>query len=184
MGKFKIETKEELKYVMDFYGIKQVPIREGGKNLGVVTANMEYKGGNWKYTYEDTAFKKAITKINEDIDLIKKHTELSKKVWETHLIYRDNGKDRIETNWFYKGDFQESGVTTYIKDELLVVKGTIDMMRYLKERTNHHYIYCNGTSIHFDNKELIATMEFFDNYGFYAPYDSFEEYIRMTPIVD
>lgn len=182
----RIESNTELKSIMDFYGIKQIPVKEGNKDLGVITSNMEYKPGSWKYNKgsEHIAFVRAICKVNEDMEKIEKWRELSKKMWKTHLIYKSDNREEVQKNWFYTGDFKESGVTTSIEDGLLVITGTIDQMRYLDKRTNHHYIYCNGTSIHFDNEELKAAMKLFREYGFYAPYDSFGEYIQMTPIVD
>lgn len=181
-----IKTKEELAYIMKFYGIKQVPVYEGRKRLGIITHDMKYEKGHWFYKkgYEYLAYKEAIRKLNEDIEKIKKRVDYSKRIWHTHLIYSSNNTESIAKSWSWQSDIRESGVTASTETGSLVLSGTIDQMRLFIERANHHYIYCNGTRLYLSNDELRDAMELFSEYGLYAPYDSFSEYVAMCPIVD
>lgn len=124
-NKTNIETKEELLYMMQFYGIKQVPVIETKpyKNLGVIYINkggeLSYKGGNWSYNegYEHLAFDNAIRKFNEDIDKIKSWREIAKREFETDLAQKtekgwkpeENGISAVKA-WVYLSDIKDSGV--------------------------------------------------------------------------
>lgn len=120
-----IETREELAYVMKFYGIKRVPVIETFpcyKNLGVIQINgdkLSYKGGSWKYNdgWEHLAYTNAIRKFNEDIDKIEKWREIAAKVFETGLLdvtsdySRQGASETIVKAWCcYPSDLTDSGV--------------------------------------------------------------------------
>ena len=122
--KTKVETKEELLYMMQFYGIKQVPVIETNpyyKDLGVIYINkggeLSYKKGNWSYTYEQFAFGNAIRRFNEDLDKIKEWREIAKREFETDLAQKtekgwkpeENGISAVKA-WVYLSDIKDSGV--------------------------------------------------------------------------
>ena len=54
----KIETKQELQYVMQFHNIPYVSIKDGNHDMGKVTKDMKYEAGWYRYNkgYEYMAF--------------------------------------------------------------------------------------------------------------------------------
>ena len=45
----KIETKQELQYMMQFHNIPYVTIKDGSHDMGKVTNDMKYEAGLYRY---------------------------------------------------------------------------------------------------------------------------------------
>lgn len=176
----RIENKAELKYIMDFYGLKQIPIREDKKDLGVVTNNMEYKGGSWHYNkgYEYIAFDKAIERVNKDMQQIEGWRNVAKQTFRTKLIYKSESSHYAEKKYTWESDIKDSGVQVEYdeKEDALIFVGNINQLRKFLSYATNHWRYCNGTTYYYENEELRNLMQFFRDYDMYAAYDSFMEY--------
>ena len=89
----KIETKEELKYIMRFLEIKEIELP---KNLGRVELNGDaltyvtdgyYQ--SYKHQYRHLAFEDAIKCINEDMEKLEVWRETAKKTFKTRILDED-----------------------------------------------------------------------------------------------
>ena len=181
-----IETKQELKYVMDFYGLKKIPVINDNKRLGIINSNLCYERSEyWSYKsgYEHLAFADAIRKVNEDMENIKTWREKSKKIYETRLVYCGKTKS-IENGYCWTSDIKDSGVgVKKDADGYLVFFGNINSLRKFLSYAKNHWRYCYNSDYKYENAELCELMQLFSDYGIYAPYDSFSEYYHNS-IVD
>lgn len=150
--KLKVETKEELKYVMDFYKIPFVPIYANGKDLGKVTRDMIYEPGAWKFNpgWEFRAFQLACEQVKEIIKLKEKVSEPFKAT----LVYRVK-----EQTWMYPD--VEGGIPchhvypkTIVRETEEEVEGTMDEVFVKCYKSNNRLRYCNGSSYHFKDKDV------------------------------
>ena len=189
-NKKKIETKDELIYVMQFYGVKQVPVREVGskRNLGVVKLDggkLVYEGGDWKYNDNGIhlAYSNAIRKFNEDIDKIEKWREIAKQVFETPIAEKvdkswtnEHSVSECRGGWMYESDIIDSGVELVKDGSKFKVRGTLDQLRKFLSYAKNHLRYCNGETYVYTDEEVVSWMEFFRLYDLYKAYNSFSEY--------
>lgn len=181
----RVTNKQELQYIMDFYHLDKVPLRDGNKDLGYITNDMKYKGGSWKYTYEDTAFKQAFHCVNCDMEKFKSISDIAKMAFRTKLMYKSKESYYAVKSYCYDSDIRDSGVKVF-KDELencLVFVGNINQLRKFLSYAKNHWRYCNGTTYEYSNEDLVEWMDFFSRYGLYETYDSFAEYYHNS-IVD
>lgn len=147
-----IETKQELKYVMDFYNIPFVPIKEGKKDLGKITKDMEYKPGLYRYNkgYEYLAFELAFSQIKDVIEL----KEQVNKPFKAIHVYR-----REEMTWEYPdvegGESRHHVYPKTISHETEhELEGTMDEVFVAHYKANNKLRYCNGSSYHFKDEKV------------------------------
>lgn len=182
-----IENKQELQYVMQFYGLKQVPIIDENRDLGIVTSTMQYKGGSrvYKKEYEYLAFEKAIAKVNADMEQIKQWKNVSRQSFRTKLIYKSKESEHVERKYIWQSDISDSGVEVEQDDVdgAMVLVGNINVLRKFLSYANNHWRYCYDTKYLYDNEELVRLMQLFRDYDLYAAYDDFMEYYH-NGIVD
>lgn len=150
--KIEIKTKEELKYVMDFYNIPFVPIRSDGKDMGKVTREMKYVAGSWKYNsgWEYLAFECAFEQISDVISLKEK---INQPFEATDVLVR-------ETMEYVYPD-SENGTPRHHVYPIRVTKrtektvtGTMDEVFVKHYKANNSLRYCNGEWWEFKDKEV------------------------------
>lgn len=149
----KIENKQELKYVMDFYGIPFVPIKNRGENVGKVTRDMEYIKGctcALKRGYEHYAFELAYEQVHAVIDLFKNVN----KPFKATDVYRCERSEYVYPDEpggiSYHHVFPEKVVT----EEKIERTGTMDEVFVNHYKANNSLRYCNGDSYEFQDKEI------------------------------
>lgn len=148
----KIETKQELKYVMDFYNIPFVPIHDGKKDMGKITREMKYEPGHWRYNsgYEYLGFGLAYEQIKDIIAL----KENVRKPFKAILVYRVE-----EQTWNYPD--VEGGIPchhvypkTVVRETENEIEGTMDEVFVTCFKSNNTMRYCNGHSYHFKDDKV------------------------------
>lgn len=150
--KLKIETNQELKYVMDFYNIPFVPIKEGNKDMGKITKGMKYEAGFWKYKKECEymAFELAYKQVKNIIELKK---QINKPFKTIHVYCRK------EQTWMYPdvdGETPRHHVypRTITHEEESELEGTMDEVFVKHYKANNSLRYCNGYSYHFKDEKV------------------------------
>lgn len=180
-----IKTKEELKYIIDFYGIGEITVFEQGdynkKRLGKLSNDLKYirneYGHYLKKEFEYLAVDYVIIFINKFIDKIAKWREIAKQNFETTLMYgsRDEG-DHPAGFYTWKSDFTDARVEILSNENGNVrLRGNINQLRKFKEYANNHLRYCGGY-YSYDNVELLEWLAIFREFSLFEKYDSFEEY--------
>lgn len=164
----KIETKEELKYIMQFHNIPFVNIVDDGHDMGKVTKEMKYVSGLWHYNagFEHLAFTNAIKQVSEDYKEIETWKETSMKVFVTRLLYGEySGEKRPVTGYCWESDVEECHIKMS-KDENgnLLLHGRINDLENFKSYANDHMRYCRER-YYFENKDLNHYIELFNRYG-------------------
>lgn len=164
----KIETKEELKYVMDFYKIPFVPLSDGGWDLGTITKDMRYerpKGGGRRFRdgYEDMAFQLAFEQVK---DVIKLKQDIDTLVTVTRTRFHKHQE------WMYP-DHPGAPATHHVYPITVTEEDDTEMSGTLREIfDNTHYVndrlrYCNGTWHGFKDKDLECQYRLFLRMGWY-----------------
>lgn len=175
-----ITNKEELAYIMKFYGIEYVPIiNVEGKRLGRITNEMVYDTSNSLYhyikEYEHLAFRDAINVINNDMPKLEMWREKAKQIFTTKLVYKGNTETTIKKSYLWNSDIEK----THLKvekneDGELVFSGNINDLKNFKSYANDHLRYCNGCRYTFENEEVNELIDLFNKYGLAPKGDSYE----------
>ena len=182
----KIETKEELKYMMDFLNIQYVRITDDGRDLGKVTNDMKYEGGArvYKKEYEYLAYKKACEHLSNDYEEIKVWREISKKVFVTRLLVGEWDKEKKPETWYCWTDDAEKCHIRMSKDEngKVLLQGRINDLKNFKSYANDHMIYVR-IRYSLESEEVNHYIELFNRYGLRNADDDGYEWWRVG-IVD
>lgn len=149
-----IETKQELKYVMDFYNIPFVPIKDGKKNVGKITNDMKYEPGLYKYKkgYEYLAFELAFTQIKEVIELKK---NVNKPFKAIHVYHCD------KQTWEYP-DVEGGEPRHHVYPRTIAheteseLEGTMDEVFVAHYKANNTLRYCNDSRYYFKDEKVQA----------------------------
>ena len=182
----KIETKQELQYVMQFNNIPYVRIKDDGYDMGKVTKDMKYEGGSriYKKEYEYLAFKVACRQLSADYDELQAWKDASKKVFTTRLLYgKRDGEKRPETGYCWTSDFEKCHIRV-TKDEsgCLLLQGRFNDLKNLRSYANDHMRYCQER-YYLENEDVTHFIELSDRYGLRCADDDGYEWWRVG-IVD
>lgn len=155
MENLKIQSKEELKYVMDFYQIPFVPLRKDGWDMGSITKDMKYEhprfGGRYFLReYEYMAFELAYKQILDVISLKKKldtEVTITQTSFNKHNVWEypdtEGGPSRHHVYPITVTDETDKELT-----------GTLREIFNETHAANNSLRYCNGMWIGFKDKEL------------------------------
>lgn len=170
-----IETKEELRYIMKFYGMREIRVINGGRCLGHITPNMEYKKSytrSYRTGYEHLAFNDAINMLNADMADIEKYCKNKSTIYSTRLIYNGNEVTEAERDYMWKSDIEKCHLTCKKDNEgKLVLSGRMGDLSDFLQYANDHYKYCNGTYYTFDNEDVNKGKTLIQNYGLPNEYE-------------
>ena len=149
----RIESKEELKYVMDYYDIPFVPIHKDNKNMGKVTKDMKYVGGAYVFNdgFKHLAFELAFEQVKDILEL----KELIDKPFKATDIYH---KEYDEWNYpDVEGGEPRHHVypRTAAKEEEHEIEGaTMDEVFEKHYKANNSLRYCNGYYYKFKDEKV------------------------------
>lgn len=148
----KIENNQELKYVMDFYNIPFVPIKNGEKDMGKITKDMKYEAGSWRYNKgcEYMAFELAYSQIKNVIEL---KENLNKPFKAIHVYHSE------EKTWIYpdvEGGTPHHHVypRTITHETESELEGTMDEVFVKHYKANNSLRYCNGCYYRFKDEKV------------------------------
>ena len=182
----KIETKDELKYVMQFLNIPFVEIVDRGHDMGKVTQEMKYESGSWKYNkgFEYLAFRKACEQIMEDYDEILTWKEISKKVFTTRLLSGEWEKEKNPVSGYcWKSDAEKCHIKMSNDDEgNLLLQGRINDLDNFVSYANDHMRYVRDR-YYLENEDVLRYIKLFKRYGLKNADDDGYEWWRIG-IVD
>ena len=123
-------TKEELKYLMKFHEIEEMPVYYKGQNVGEVTQSLKYRHGRLSYmTRDEDAINLAIQQID---DFVKFKQEVNKPF-----------KAEVE----YYSDYKQTG-------KKFIYEGTMDEVFVKHYKSNNTLRYCNGMYYRFTDKNV------------------------------
>ncbi len=164
----KIETKEELRYMMQFLGIPYVRIMDGGNDMGKVTRDMKYEPGFYRYKsgYVGLAFDIASRRLSQDYELLQEWKEESKKTYITRLLYGTyKGEKKAETGYCWKSDFEKCHIAVS-KDVngCLLLQGRVNDLKNFCSYANDHMKYCQE-GYYLESVDVNALIELSDRYG-------------------
>lgn len=174
----KIRNKEELKYIMDYFGIVKIHLTTKCGDIINSKDGLEYNDYRAlrRYSYDSRymAFEDAIKQINADGEIFDKWKEIEDKIYTTKVL-------EVNTDWLT--DEKEISVRRYndyyaksadvkkchlkvSKDEKgeMVLSGLATDLRNYIRYCNGHLKYCNGLSARFDNEELNDIVKFLRRY--------------------
>lgn len=128
-------TKEELKYLMKFHEIEEMPVYYKGQNVGEVNQSLKYSKGKIRYmTNDEYAIDLAVEQID---DFIKFKKQLNEP-FTSKVLY-------IERSWNpYKVE---------VKKEY-IYEGTMDEVFEKFYKANRTYRYCNDVYYKFAEKNV------------------------------
>lgn len=180
-----IRTKEELMYIIDFYGLGDITIFSQGnplsRRIGRLSNELKYSYSPYqehlKPEYEYLAIDYAIRFVNQYIDKITKWREVVARKFETAVVHGEKDQEFNSGRYSWTADFKDSGVEV-LKNENgsnVIIRGTIDQLRKFKEYANNHLRYCGGY-YSYENDEVLEWLAIFREFGLFEKYDSFEEY--------
>lgn len=182
----KIETKQELKYMMDFLNIQYVCITDNGKDLGKVTNSMKYKGGArvYKKEYEYLAYEKACEQLSQDYEEIKVWKEISKQVFVTRLLIGEWDKEKKPETWYtWESDVEKCHIVmSKDADGKVELKGRIHDLNNFISYANDHMRYVRSR-YSLESERVNHYIKLFDRYGLQNPDDDSYEWWRVG-IVD
>ena len=123
-------TKEELKYLMKFHEIEEMPVYYKGKNVGEVTQSLKYRHGRLSYmTRDEDAINLATQQIDDFVKFKQDVNKPFKAEVEDYSDYKPTGKK-----------------FTY--------EGTMDEVFERFYKANRTYRYCNGMYYKFTDKNV------------------------------
>ena len=89
-------TKEELKYLMKFHEIEEMPVYYKGQNVGEVNQSMKYRHGRSSYlTRDEGAINLAIQQIDDFVKFKQEVNKPFKAEVEYYSDYKQTGKKFI-----------------------------------------------------------------------------------------
>lgn len=182
----KIETKQELQYMMQFHNIPYVTIKDGSHDMGKVTKDMKYEAGLYRYNkgYEYMAFDLACRQLTQDYDEILTWKEASKKVFTTRLLYgKWKEEKKPETGYIWKSDVEKCHLAMSKNDEgHLLLQGRFNDLRNFVAYANDHMRYCQER-YYLEDAEVNKYIELAQRYGLSNADDDGYEWWRVG-IVD
>lgn len=123
-------TKEELKYLMKFHEIEEMPVYYKGQNVGEVNQSLKYRHGRLSYmTRDEDAIDLAIQQID---DFVKFKHDVNKPFKAEVEYYSDNKP----------------------KGEKFIYEGTMDEVFEKFYKANRTLRYCNGMYYKFADKNV------------------------------
>ena len=170
-----IRTKEELQYVMKFYGIPYVELTNERKNdLGQLNQDLSYTPSySHKFTDVRYAIECAIGIVNTYYNKLKDIKNLLNKTYESRLIYCGE-KQIFEKRYLWTSDIEKTGIGIIKNsDGEMVFYGTAMQMSEFISYAKEHYMYCNGTTYKWENKELEKDIDFLKTFGVDDNYDMY-----------
>lgn len=147
-----IENNQELKYVMDFYNIPFVPIKDGNKDMGKITKDMKYEAGSWKYNkgYEYLAFNLAYEQIKSIIEL----KERINKPFKAIEVYRKEYNEYVYPDVKGGTPYHHVYPKKAVEETESELEGTMDEVFVKHYKANNSLRYCNGYSYHFKDEKV------------------------------
>ena len=128
-------TKEELKYLMKFHEIEEMPVYYKGQNVGEVNQSLKYRHGRSGYlTRDEDAIYLAIQQIDDFVKFKKSLNE----PFTAKVLY-------IERKW---NPYREEEKGEYIYE------GTMDEVFEKFYNSNRHLRYCNDLYYKFTDKNV------------------------------
>ena len=175
-----IRTKEELKYIIDFYGIGDITIFSQGdplsRRIGRLSNELKYSYSPYqehlKREYEYLAIDYVIRFVNRYIDKIAKWREVAARKFETAVVHGEKDKEFNSGLYSWTVDFKDSGVEVLKieNDSNVIIRGTINQLRKFKEYANNHLRYCGGY-YSYENTEVLEWLCVFREFGLFEKYD-------------
>lgn len=182
----KIETKQELQYVMQFHNIPYVRIVDDGHDMGKVTKDMKYEPGSWRYNkgYENLAFEQACKQLAKDYEELKTWREISQKVFITRLLSGTwKGEKKPVTGYCWTSDAEKCHLKMS-KDVngCLLLQGRVHDLNNFRSYANDHMRYVQDR-YYLESADVNHNVELFDRYGLRNADDDGYEWWRVG-IVD
>ena len=123
-------TKEELKYLMKFHEIEEMPVYCKGQNVGEVNQSLKYRHGRSGYlTRDEDAIELAIQQIDDFVKFKQDVNKPFKAEVEDYSDYKPTGKK-------------------------FIYEGTMDEVFERFYKANRTYRYCNGMYYKFTDKNV------------------------------
>lgn len=167
-----ITTKEELQYVLKFYGIPYVELNHNNHYCGHLNNDLSYTPSrSCKFNNVRYAIECAIGIINTYYNKLKDIKDLLNKTYESRLVYCGNTQ-YFEKEYLWTSDIKKSGVGILKNNEgEMVLIGTAMQMSEFVSYAKDHYMYCNGTTYKLENEELNNDIKFLKTFGIDDNYD-------------
>jgi hypothetical protein len=184
----KIQTKEELQYMMAYLNIPYVTIiTEEGHKMGKVTRDMKYEGGTYyqyRKGYEHCAFERACSALSADYEGIQEWHKDCNKIFATRLLYGlYSGEKRLVDGYRWLSDIKKCNI--HIEkdaDGKLVFNGYINDLKNFCSYANDHMSYCQE-GYYIENEDVNRYIELANRYGLRRETDADYEWWRVG-IVD
>lgn len=183
----KIQTKDELQYMMAYLNIPYVTITDEGHDMGKVTRDMKYEGGSryqYRKGYEYRAFERACSALSADYELIQEWQKDCNKIFAARLLYGlYSGEKRIVNGYRWLSDIKKCNI--HIEkdaDGKLVFYGYINDLKNFCSYANDHMRYCQE-GYYIENEDVNRYIELANRYGLRSETDANYEWWRVG-IVD
>lgn len=169
-----ITTKEELQYVMKFYGIPYIELNYNNHYCGHLNNDLSYTPSiGCRFNDKKYAIECAIDIVNTYYDRLKDIKNLLGKVYESRLIYCGETQS-FEKNYVWNSDIKKTGIGMIKNDEgEIVLVGTAIQMSEFISYAKEHYMYCHGTTYKLENEELNKDIKFLKTFGVDDNYDAY-----------
>lgn len=171
-----ITTKEELQYVMKFYGIPHINLaNERCNDLGQLNQDLSYTPSYiHKFTNVRYAIECAIDIVNTYYNKLKDIKNLLNKTYESRLVYCGETQ-YFEKRYPWTSDIKKTGIgiINNNEDEMVLI-GTAMQMSEFVSYAKEHYMYCHGTTYKLENEELNKDIKFLKTFGVDDNYDIYQ----------